>query len=107
MVMQVPCIATTYQCDKLTISLPVDSGEALIAIDNAILAGVSKRSTAADWMATIFVRGSYSTGIGIKDSQVLFLGTEEFQIVDVMSGNDSIVSVESKNQWSISFGVAH
>lgn len=46
--MQVPCIATTYQCDKLTISLPVDSGEALIAIDNAILAGVSKRSTAAD-----------------------------------------------------------
>lgn len=49
-------------------------------------------------MATIFVRGSYSTGIGIKDSQVLFLGTEEFQIVDVMSGNDSIVSVESKNQ---------
>lgn len=46
--MQVPRIASTCQCDKLTISLPVDSGEALIAIDNAILAGVSKRSTAAD-----------------------------------------------------------
>jgi hypothetical protein len=40
---------------QLTISLPDDSGEALLATDKAILAGVSKQSSSADDMATMFL----------------------------------------------------
>ncbi len=46
---------TLCQSVTLTISFPDDSGEALLATSKAILAGVSKKSSSVDDMATMLI----------------------------------------------------